>query len=767
MLDFAQPHSDAPDDLVRRVIGLRLCRLADFRRAKVWVRRLSHDLPPFDSVWIDALVQLRKLTPFQARMLEHGAENQLLIGDYVVVDRWGQGPHGTTLIAKSPQQRETVALKRIAVAPELLPDCRQRLTQLIERSRTWSHPNLVVPTQLLTQPDGELVTVSRQVSGLTLAELLIRRGRFPAPIVLEIARQLASGLASLHAQGLMHGDLRLSNVRLTTSGMAVLVDGGIRPALYPELTIHEELALEAYDGIAPELIGTRLHPNASSEIYALGCVLWQLLTGRPPYPTADALMKMAAHQTQRIADVRSLAPDTPAALAETIAAMTSPEINQRPKSVEELLRCWGRPGMSSRGRLKRYRQNFDGAVPHFLNQSTLVADSRWPWMAASLFVAAGMALTFADKGLRTEFLAITQRVSETIQTSLKTSPSPSDTPVPSGQEPVRTSGLLPLPAPVAGEIVLDQAGPYEAARIVVDGELTIRGAAGIVPVIKITSESLWLAATTVRLQNVAIVCDYPSGSALKAAVLVKSKQLDITSCLFRQNTEQPLASQGDVARQTTAVGWGPLDATDSDQWRIAITDSAFQTHGVALWSAEMPHHFSMQNCLKAGAGPCVAISPRAALHPSQWELNSVTLRESGALLRLAGLFAEQSTAPTIEMAATDCVFAGGPGMSLIEMHSAAIRENSATAVRFRGTGCVISPGAKLLASSTSPTAPAQAIADADEQFEGIVVSELIFAGAINGSVGQSRLENLTAPRSSAQKPPGVDVTQLPDETPRS
>jgi hypothetical protein len=584
--------------------------------------------------------------------------------------------------------------------------------------------------------------------------------------VLEIARQLAGGLASLHAQGLTHGDLMLSNVRLTISGMAILVDGGIRPALFPELTIHEELALDAYDGVAPELIGTGEHPNASSEIYAFGCLLWQLLTGRPPYPTADALMKLAAHQTQRIADVRSLAPDTPAALAETIAAMTSPEINERPKSIDELLHRWGRAGISSRSKLKRYRKHFDGAVPHFVHQSAPVVDRRWPWMAASLFVAAGMALTFADKGLRSEFLAITRRVSETIQTSLATNPERADAPTQSGKEPLRSNVLLPLPAPVDGEIVLDQAGPYEPARIVVEGDLTIRGAAGISPVIQVKTESLWLAGTNIKLQNVAILCDYSAKSGLKAAVLVKSKELEIKGCLFKQASDDAASTQVEMNRQSTAVGWGPLDAAESDQWRVALSDCVFQTNGAALWSAEMPHQFTMHNCLKAGAGACVAVSPRAALHQSQWELNNVTLRESGPLLRLAGNYAENSMAPTIEMTANDCVFAGGPSTSLIELQTAAVRENAAKVVSFRGTGCVIAPGVNLLAASASPTSQAQSIADADEQFEGIVVSELIFAGAIKGPIGQSRLENLTAPRSSAQKRPGVDVSQLPTETPR-
>lgn len=756
MLEFAQSSTEAPDELVRRLTELRLCRPSDLRRARILVRRLSRDLPSFDSVWIDALVQLRALTPFQARILEQGSADRLLVCGHVVQDQLGQGPYGTTFVAKSQPNREPVVVKQITVPEEASSDCCQRMAQLIERTRTWAHPHLVVPHQLFTDSDRELVTVSRRVSGLTLGELLIRRGRFPAAVVLDIARQLASGLAALQTQGLVHGDLGLSNVRLTTAGLAILVDGGVRPALCPQLTIHEQLALEAYDGVAPELIGTGCSPNATSEIYALGCLLWQLLTGRPPYSTADPLMKLAAHQTQRIPDVRSLAPDTPPAFAELIAAMTSPEVNERPKSFEELLRRWGRPGVTSRSRLKRYRQNFDGGVPHFLQQTTSVTDSRWPWMAASLFVAAGMALTFADKGLRNEFLAITRRVSEVIQTSKPISEMGSSNP--SEQVVTTTTGPLPLPAPVAGEIVLTSEGPYEAARVVVSGDLTIRGAVGIVPIIRVTRDSLWLSGATVKLQNVSILCDTTAAQALKAAVLVKSQRLEVANCTLQRTFDQ----QDDISRNSTLIGWGPQSSESSDPWSIAIRDSVFRTPGNALWSAEMPHQLTMDNCLKIGAGACVAVSPKSALHPTQWNLNQLTLRETGPLLRLSGGYADQATAPTIELIAKDCVFSPAlEGASLIELHSASVRDNSAKTVHFQGNGCVITPGIDLLAAHASPTVRKGTAIDADDQFEGIVVSDLTFVGPSSGPTSHSRLENLTAPRSSAQQRPGIDVSQLP------
>ena len=785
MLELSQSPVEAPDELVRRLTNLQLCGPADFRRARACVRRLSRDLPTFDSVWIDALVQLRRLTPYQARMLENGAGNELLIGRSVVLDELGHGPHGTTLLAKTAGRQGRVVLKRLEVAVEAIPECRQRLTQFIERAAGWSHPNLIVPHSLLAETESALVTASRWVPGLTLAELLVRRGRFPAPIVLEIARQLASGLAALQGRGLVHGDLRLSNVRLTTRGSAVLVDGGIRPAVCPELTIHETLALDAYDGVAPELIGTGIGANAGSEIYALGCLLWQLLTGRPPYSMADPLMKLAAHQTQRIADVRSLAPDTPAVLAESIAAMTSPDVNQRPRSFDDLLQRWGRPGLSSRSRLRRYRKHFDGAVPHFVQPGGRVTDSRWPWVAVSLFIAAGMALTFADNGLRNELLSITRRVTDAIN-SRQTSVLETDSPTSSrpGQSPGSTAsrtvaGLLPLPPPTAdGEIVLSEAGPYDVAQLAAAGRLTIRAAPGVNPVIRIGQTPLWLAGETVMLENLTVLCDSPAGEPPPAMVLIKSHQLVIHGCVFQRTTPaaeqdvghlkasslQDAERRAAVAQNSTVVAWRPMDAEHADQkpWHMDVSNTIFRTSGAALWSAEMPHHVTISNCLKLGDGACFAVSPKAALHPCAFELNKLTLRDSGPLLRLAGTYAEQTTAPTIEFTANDCVFAlASTGTGLIELQSPRPRTDPGKSVRMTGHGSVLAPGLNLMVIVDPSGQSARQVADADEQFEGIVVSELVFAGPASASTGNSRLERLTAPRSSADARPGIDTTRLP------
>ncbi len=781
MLELSHSTVEAPVELVRRLTQLQLCRPADFRRARACVRRLSRDLPTFDSVWFDALVQLRKLTPFQARMLEAGRADELRIDGCVVLEELGHGPHGTTLLAKVAGRHDRVVLKRLASAVELIPECRQRLVQFIERSHGWSHPNLVVPHKLLSEAELLLVTVSRWIPGLTLRELLVRRGRFPPAIVLEIARQLASGLAALHKQGLVHGDIRLSNVRLTTVGSVVLVDGGVRPAVCPELTIHETLALDAYDGVAPELIGTGNGADAASEIYGLGCLLWQLLTGRPPHSMADPLMKLAAHQTQRIADVRSLAPDTPAALAESIVAMTSPDANERPRSFDDLLHRSGRPGLSSRSRLKRYRKNFDGAVPHFIqNGGRRVTDNRWPWIAVSLFVAVGMALTFADQGLRNEMLSITRRVADAFQSRqpTETETNPPASSQPGGAATTDAGGLLPLPAQSDdGEIVLAEAGPYDVSRVTAQGNLTIRGVPGVNPVIQIGREPLFLEGATIKLENLRVVCDDAEGHSLPAMLLVKSNQLVIQGCVFHRSIPEDDQSGSAesvnyraalVAQSSIVLAWRPLESQPAapSSWRIDIRNTVFRAQGTALWSTELPHQVAMENCLKLGNGPCFSVSPKATVHACTLDLARVTLRDSGPLVRLAGSYADRANAPTIEFLANDCVFdlaTTSPG--LIELQTIQPRTDAARAIHMRGRGSVVAPNVHLMVTVDpaiqEPSRQfAREVADADEQFEGIVVSELLFKGRATGPTGNSHLENLS-PRSAADTLPGVETSRLP------
>ncbi len=175
------------------------------------------------------------------------------------------------------------------------------------------------------------------VEGRTAAEWIVHHGRFPAEVVLEIARTMLVGLAELEKAGICHGDVSTASLILTDRGGVLLSLPGLRGILRPEEGYaHADLLPEAYDTLAPERIAAGTPPQTPSEIYACGCVWWHLLCGRPPLAGGDSLAKLRAAQTGEICDVRRYAPDVPAALAAAISTCTEREPRRRPESLARL-----------------------------------------------------------------------------------------------------------------------------------------------------------------------------------------------------------------------------------------------------------------------------------------------------------------------------------------------------------------------------------------------------------------------------------------------
>jgi len=181
------------------LLRLKICSARDFRRSKRRVRRLARDLPAFDFVWIDALVQARRLTPYQARLLESGPAERLCIGPCLLLDLLGRGERSTTYLARQIDRSERCVLKVLDLPAESSDAVLRAVTELSQRLSEFSHPSVVGP-QTSLEHGGRLLVISRYVPGPHLGELLVRRGRFPAGAVLEIARQLIDGLAELEAR---------------------------------------------------------------------------------------------------------------------------------------------------------------------------------------------------------------------------------------------------------------------------------------------------------------------------------------------------------------------------------------------------------------------------------------------------------------------------------------------------------------------------------------------------------------------------------------
>ncbi len=732
------------------LIRLNLCTRADLRRCQRRVRQLARDVPAFDSVWIDALVHARKLTPFQARLLESGRPEQLAVGPCVLVDRLGQGGSATYL-ARHHEGDERCVLKMMAIPKEQAGFVLDSLRQLVERAENLAHPLVVVPKSCLAHQE-QLVTVSRYAAGPPLNQLLIRRGRFPAEIVLTLAKQLIDGLAALEGCGIVHGDLRLSNLRLASSGRVVMVDAGIAPAVRPELSFHARISPDRYDGVAPELIGTGCPPDVRSDFYALGCLLWQLLAGRPPFPTGDPLAKLAAHQTRRVPDVRDIAPDTPAELADILKVFTDPDPERRPPSFRAFRERWGGPKRSHRRRLRRFRALFNTAVPHIPAMMPEPARSRWPMVAALVFLLSGASLCLMDAGAYARLLAIPEQVEDFLN-----SPGSLDR-----EELAESAGSnsqqalgKPLPAPDAdGVIELPDAGPYRFRRIDAVGPLTIRGPAGRLSEILIETNitPCQISAADVVLENLRFRPPQPPGD--RPLFQVTSTTLLLNNCELR------LAEPASEPSNPSALGiaWQPVDPANAVGSRVGFANCAFSGSGTVCRLQNRPGQITIENCLKTDAGVLLDF-PAEKLPGSNVQLNlsHLTLRGATGLLRCELGSAERSTAWRIR--AEHCVF------DLHAPPSAVFRAEGPLAGRFfqhmllQGRNCLLNEsaavGALLARGQFQPVDPSTLT------IEGLVLARLVFAGPQNHRPADSELTTWQGPRFSAEVP-GI----VPDKLPR-
>jgi serine/threonine protein kinase len=230
-------------------------------------------------------------------------EPQVEAGRFVLQGRIGAGNHGVVFRALDGHLGRQVAIKRFSHFLADDPSAMRRITREVETLARVSHPNVVTVHDLVRMPDGDgEVTphlVMELVEGTSLRDLLALRG--PSPRSVTVVLGVLDGLAACHRAGILHLDIKPANVLVTPSGGVKIVDFGIaRAASDATATIAgtpHYMAPEQYDGRADE----------RSDVYSVGCVLFECLTGAAPFagPMASQLM---AHRTQPRPDPSTLAP---------------------------------------------------------------------------------------------------------------------------------------------------------------------------------------------------------------------------------------------------------------------------------------------------------------------------------------------------------------------------------------------------------------------------------------------------------------------------
>jgi serine/threonine-protein kinase len=190
----------------------------------------------------------------------------------------------TVHLASDRVLRRTVAVKVLKTPYARDPALVERFRAEARTAARLSHPNVVGVFDSGSDA-GLHYLVMEHVPGCSLGDLLRRRGTLPPPLAAEIAGQVCAALAAAHAQGVVHCDVKPGNVLLTADGQAKLADFGIAKAAGAPVLTGDGLVLGTAAYLAPEQAqGGPV--DARSDVYALGCVLYQLLTGAPPFGSA-------------------------------------------------------------------------------------------------------------------------------------------------------------------------------------------------------------------------------------------------------------------------------------------------------------------------------------------------------------------------------------------------------------------------------------------------------------------------------------------------
>jgi serine/threonine protein kinase len=261
------------------------------------------------------------------------------LGDRYLLEReLGHGGMATVYLARDAKHRRMVALK--VLRPELAASLGPaRFLHEIEIAAQLQHPH-ILPLLDSGEVDGFLYYVMPYVEGESLRERLAHKGEFPVPEAVRILAEVADALAYAHRRDVVHRDMKPDNIML--SGRHPLVmDFGIAKAVNPTpgsqhpTTAGVALGTPAY--MAPEQAAADPHLDHRVDIYALGVIGYELLTGTPPFGGGSSQQILAAHMTQRPEPISSRRPSIPPRLATLIMQCLEKRPADRPQTADEIL----------------------------------------------------------------------------------------------------------------------------------------------------------------------------------------------------------------------------------------------------------------------------------------------------------------------------------------------------------------------------------------------------------------------------------------------
>jgi serine/threonine-protein kinase len=311
------------------------------------------------------------LTPYQFRKIRIGRTTDLLFGPYLILDKIGEGGMGKVYRAAQRGSGQIVALKLVRQALMNNRTVLRRYKREAAAVAALNHPNIVTLYDA-DEAAGRYFLAMEYVDGIDLSKMVRMFGNPPTSGLpsyqeaCEYVRQAALGLQHAHQRGMVHRDVKPSNI-LVHGGRAlpgvrerpsikILDMGLVRTPMGDDVSTSDLTRVGTVVGtpdyMSPEQAKDSSKVDARADLYSLGCVLYFLLRGQPPFPDGNPIDKLIRHQLDPPPDVRRSRPDVPVELAAVIERLLQKKSEERyatAREVAEVLASFT-PGGSKAGR---------------------------------------------------------------------------------------------------------------------------------------------------------------------------------------------------------------------------------------------------------------------------------------------------------------------------------------------------------------------------------------------------------------------------------
>jgi len=278
----------------------------------------------------------------------------LQIGKYELGKKLGQGGFGVVFIGHDTELEREVALKFLHPEHTANPEILRRFLQEARSAAKISHPGIVTVFECgqvkgtNTSADGVAYIAMELLHGESLSDRLSRSGRLPPANAIEITRQVASALEAAHRAGIVHRDLKPDNIFLAidpampTGERVKVLDFGIAKLAQKQgssVQTQSQMVFGTPRYMSPEQCKSAAHIDHRSDIYTLGCILFELVCGRPPFDGETGEL-IAKHQMVAPPTPRSIVAELPESLDLAILSMLAKEPGARPQTMIAVQRAF-------------------------------------------------------------------------------------------------------------------------------------------------------------------------------------------------------------------------------------------------------------------------------------------------------------------------------------------------------------------------------------------------------------------------------------------